>query len=592
VEQTTLPTDSGIPLRTGDFSNLTEALEYAGEGATGFTFYSGRGNITSVLPYAQLRSSARDLGQRLHGLSLPRGSRVALVADTHPDFVQMFFACQYAGLVPVPLPASIHLGGHEAYVRHLQLMLVDCQAHAAFASATFIEFLREASTGLDALRLTGTLDEVRALSPAAQLPPPSGPDELAYLQYTSGSTRFPRGAMITQRAVLNNLAGIFNHGINLVPGDRFFSWLPFYHDMGLVGLLLGGMASQRAVDFLPTRDFAMRPRIWLTIMSRNRSTIAFSPPFGYALAARRLRESDIAQLDLSAWRLAGVGAEMIRPAWLRRFTKTLAPAGFRENCFLPSYGMAECSLGVSFAYATRLQVDTVDRNLLARTGEARPARAAFGEDHVNQFVNCGTPLPDYDVEIRDSLGAPLPDRHCGHIFLRGPSLMAGYLNNPDATGAALCSDGWLNTGDIGYRVGGDLYLTGRSKDLLIINGRNIWPHDLEHVAEQLPEIRLEDTSAFAIPGPDGADVAVLVVQCREVDPQLRAALAERINHAISTEFGITCLIDLVPPRTLPRTSSGKLSRSATRQQFLERSDLDTLFAEPEAALRLSGEVGP
>jgi fatty-acyl-CoA synthase len=187
-------------------------------------------------------------------------------------------------------------------------------------------------------------------------------------------------------------------------------------------------------------------------------------------------------------------------------------------------------------------------------------------------VNCGEPLPGFAVEVRDELGQVLPERQVGRIFLRGPSVMQGYYNSPDTTAEVLSNDGWLNTGDLGYRVDGALYLTGRAKDLLIINGRNIWPQDLESLAEQQPEVRPTDASAFSVPGSDGTEVAVLVVQCRETEPKAQAELADRLHEAISAEFGIRCLIELVPPHTLPRTSSGKLSRSVTRKEFLERHD--------------------
>ena len=298
-------TASGIPLRSADFATLAEALDYAATGDSGFNFYDGRGALTASLPYRELRARAVELARRLAPLG--RGQRLALVADTHPDFAVMLYACQYAGLVPVPLPAAVHLGGREVYIRHLRKMMRDCEAVAAFAPPAFIGFLREATDGLP-LTLSGTMDEFMALDAADELPAPPSADELAYLQYTSGSTRFPRGTMITQAAVMANLKAIFNHGFQLGDDDRFCSWLPYYHDMGLVGIVLGCVATQRSVDYLPTRDFAMRPRLWLTLISRNRCTVSFSPPFGYTLCARRLRSGDAEALDLSAWRVAGVGA--------------------------------------------------------------------------------------------------------------------------------------------------------------------------------------------------------------------------------------------------------------------------------------------
>jgi len=568
------PTNNSLPLKTSGYRSLAEALDYAATGTTGCNFHNGRGELTAVMTYTELRERALDIAARLAGLGLARGSRIALVADTQPDFHVMFFACQYAGLVPVPLPAAVHLGGKSAFVSHLRALLQDCQASAAYASSNFVSFLDEAVKGLD-LAVSGTLSNFQALEPVAGLPEPPAPDELAYLQYTSGSTRFPRGTMITQEAVLSNLAGILQYGVQIRRGDRYVSWLPFYHDMGLVGLILGPVVSQLSVDYMGTRDFAMRPRLWLELMSRNQATISYSPPFGFALCARRLRPSDVERYDLSSWRVAGVGAEMIRAGWLNQFAEALAPANFSDTAFLPCYGMAECSLAVSFApLAQGLEVDRVDADVLAQSRRAEPASSENDNGRITEFVNCGRPLPDYEVEIRDESGCVLDERNCGTIYLRGPSVMSGYANNPEATRASLCEDGWLNTGDVGYRAGDSLFITGRAKDLLIINGRNIWPQDLEYLAEQQPEVRAEDASAFAIPAEDGTEVAVLVVQCREQDPFRQARLVERLKQKIQSEFGIACLIELVPLHTLPRTSSGKLSRSGTKLDFLKRNGLE------------------
>ncbi|MFW5816709.1 MAG: fatty acyl-AMP ligase [Wenzhouxiangella sp.] len=567
------PTDNSLPLKTSGYRSLAEALDYASQGTTGCNFYNGRGELQCSMHYGVLREQAIDLARRLHGMGLERGSRIALVADTHPDFLVFFFACQYAGLVPVPLPAAVHLGGREAFISHLGAMLKDCQARAAFAPASFADFLAEAATGLG-LKVVGTLDAFAQLAPADELPAPPRPDELAYLQYTSGSTRFPRGTMITQEAVLDNLAGILQFGVQIRRGDRFMSWLPYYHDMGLVGLILGPVISQLSVDYLGTREFAMRPRLWLSLMSRNRSTISFSPPFGYALCARRVRAGDLEKFDLSAWRVAGVGAEMIRAPWLQGFADALKPAGFERSAFLPCYGMAECSLAVSFApLGQGLETDHLDAERLASDRIAAPVNSSATDQRVTEFVNCGRPLPGYELEIRTTDGSLAAERECGVIYLRGKSVMRGYANNPAATAAALGPEGWLNTGDVGYRAGDSLFITGRAKDLLIINGRNIWPQDLEYLAEQQPEVRPEDASAFSIPGEDGSEVAVLVVQCREQDSFRQADLVERLKQRIQCEFGIACLIELVPLHTLPRTSSGKLSRSGARLDFINRNHL-------------------
>ncbi len=572
------PTTNNLSLRAGDFSTLPEALDYAAQGQTGYNFYDGRGKLNAVLPYANLREDAQALARRLCSLGLERGARMALVADTHPDFLRFFFACQYAGLVPVPLPASIHMGGRESYINQLRRLLLSCRATVAMATEDFFPFLSEAAEGLS-LRFCGTPEAFAELQPASMPLSPLGPKELAYIQYTSGSTRFPRGVMITQEAVLNNLATIIKHGSKIRLGDRCASWLPFYHDMGLIGLVLVPVASQLSVDYLSTRDFAMRPRLWLSLMTANRATISFAPPFGYELCLQRLRSGDIAKFDLSAWRMAGVGAETIRPEPLHQFAEFLEPCGFNKKAFCGCYGMAECSLAVSFSPLNEgLDVDTVDGDYLSEQRQALPLERISSDDarRTSRFVNCGLPLQDYDVEVRNSKGAELPERCVGTIYVRSPSIMSGYFGDLKLTREVLASDGWFNTGDLGYRVRNSLFITGREKDMIIIKGRNIWPQDLEFLAEQQPEVRTGDASAFSVPGPDGEEKTVMMVQCRVSKDPERADLREKLKRLIYQELGIDCYIDLVPRNTLPRTTSGKLSRSKAQQEFLRRIETEQL----------------
>ena len=566
-------TEHQLPLRPGDFRCLTEALDYAAQGETGMNFYDSRGQLYAAVSYSLLREQSKTLARRLLALGLPRMSRVAVIAETNPDFLRFFFACQYAGLVPVPLPVSVNLGNHRAYVDHLRRMLADCQAKVAMASTDLLELFEEAADGPtkpvvgDAKAFDGLPES------SAELVAPQ-PDDLAYIQYTSGSTRFPQGVMIRQAAVLNNLSGIIRDGVGARAGDRCVSWLPFYHDMGLLGMVLAPLAAQLSVDYLDTRVFAMRPRRWLELMSQSRAAISFGPPFGYDLVARRLRPGEAQRFDLSNWRVAGVGAEMIRAETLNRFARRLAPAGFDPKAFLACYGMAECSLAVSFApLGSGLQLDHVDSEHLATHSEALPVeidsdQAETDPSRFNTYVNCGTHIPNHEVEIRDAQGRSLPERHCGTIHVRGPSVMNGYLGQPEASHKVLSEDGWLNTGDLGYLVGDSIYVTGRQKDLIIVNGRNVWPQDLEHIAEQQPEVRPSDALAFAAPGADGTDRPVIVVQCRESEEVKRAQLVARIKARISEELAIDCIVDLVPLHTLPRTSSGKLSRSEARHNFL------------------------
>ncbi len=584
------PTHNTVPLQNGNFGSLAEALDYAATGRTGYNFYDGRGRLATVLSYLQLQSEARNLAAKLLAVGAERGSRVAIIADTHPDFMKIFFACQYAGLVPVPLPATMFLGGREAYVGQIHRLLRDCQADIAMAPVGFLPFLLEAAKGLELL-FVGRIDDLDGINAGQVKINPSQRCETAYIQYTSGSTRYPRGVVITQKAVMHNLSSIIRTGIKVQEDDRCMSWLPFYHDMGLVGMVLAPMASQMSVDYLNTRDFAMRPRLWLNLISRNQSTISFGPPFGYELCVRRIREPEGGKFKLDCWRIAGIGAEIIRPEPLQQFARILKSSGFDARAFMPCYGMAECSLAVSFMPLGRgLWVDRV------RGGDFTDQNRAFlpvdaddvekGEQ-TNRFVVCGIPLPGYEVEIRDECGNVLPERHCGFLFVRGDSVMEGYFGKEDETREVLSADGWLNTGDMAYLLDGNLVITGRQKDLIIINGRNIWPQDLEFIAEQQPEVRTGDASAFSINGHAGAEKAVLVVQCRGLDVNAYSELAHRLHGLVKREMGIDCMVELVPRNTLPRTTSGKLSRSGARSGFMDRhagskaSLSETLYSFPE-----------
>ena len=562
-----------VLLRKYSFSTLTEALDYASQGQTGYNFYSGTGELAAVLPYATLREEARVLAKKMTRMGAARGARVALVADMNPDFVRFFFACQYAGLTPVPLPAQLQFGGRKAYVAHLRRLLSDCQAELAMAPDAFLPFLTEAAEGSN-VRFLGTPQGYDVLDETDASLNPVGPTDLAYLQYTSGSTHFPRGVMISQKAILSNISAIAQEGVKVREGDRAVSWLPFFHDMGLVGLLLCPMAILVSVDFINTRDFAKRPRLWLRLMSENRATISFSPPFGYELTARRLRDDDVHKYDLRSWRVAGVGAEMIRPEFLRHFADKLRPSGFDDRAFLPCYGMAECSLAVCFGpQGQSLQTDHVDADLLSEHQIAVPVdpRAGNGHARYNTFVNCGLPLSGYEVEIRNSAGQVIPERHCGTLYVRGPSVMSGYWGNPKSMQSVLTEDGWLNTGDLAYRIGSSVVITGREKDMIIVHGRNIWPQDIEHLAELQPDIGTRDALAFSVPGPDGEEQAIVMVQCCVSDEQKNADLAERIHRLIYDELGILCKVVLVPPDSLPLTTSGKPSRSSARKEYIRRT---------------------
>jgi len=557
-------TNQALTQRLADFSTLVEALDYAASGQTGMNFYDRHCHLSTALEYATLRSNAVAIAQRLLGLKLNKGDRVALIADTHPSFVESFFACQYAGLIAVPLLVPSSLGSHRSYVDKLKGLFANCAPAAVLGLEEWLPYIREALG--DARQVfVGTVETLQQL-PAVQALPTVLPEDIAYLQYTSGSTRFPRGVIITQGAVMANVRGIVVDGVGVRAGDRCASWLPFYHDMGLVGFVLAPMAAQLTVDYLHTRDFATRPGQWLRLISQNRVAVSVAPPFGYDLCTRRVRDPEKAALDLSCWRVAGIGAEPIRASVLSRFADCFADNGFDPAAFMPCYGLAESTLAVSFA-RRGLLVDQVDRQVLEHQFKAQTCAA--DDPGSCAFTNCGAPLPGHRVEIRNAVGQVLAEREVGQVFVQGPSVMSGYFNDPQSTRAAL-KEGWLDTGDLGYLCRGEVHITGRSKDLLIVRGRNIWPQDIEYLVESEPELRPGDAIVFVVPGDDEPQV-VVQIQCRIREPERREQLVHTLVAKIISEFGLAADVHLVPPHSLPRTSSGKPSRAEALERFMAQA---------------------
>jgi fatty-acyl-CoA synthase len=337
--------------------------------------------------------------------------------------------------------------------------------------------------------------------------------------------------------------------------------------MGLVGAMLTLVAVQVTADYLPTEFFARRPLLWLELISRHKATVTYSPTFGYELCARRVKPEQVAELDLSSWRVAGLGAEMIRADSMREFSRTFAPAGFNDKAFLSSYGLAECTLAVSFMpINSGIEVDVVDESLLSLEHRAVPATADTAK--TREVVNCGIPMPEYDIDIRDENGDTVGERGVGQIYVRGPSVMSGYFNDPDGTRNVLDDEGWLDTGDMGYMLGPALYIVGRAKDLIILNGRNHWPQDIEWTVEQIEGLRSGDSAAISVPGRGNEEVAMILVQPRVSELEERRKLVDEIKRRVQKDVGISCRVALVKPRSLPRTSSGKLSRVKARASYI------------------------
>jgi fatty-acyl-CoA synthase len=558
---TPTPTAPDRPFRLGGFSTLIEALDFAAGGPTGVNLYGLRGELLAALSYAELRDRARALAGRFLAAGLKTHDRIGLVAETDVDFVTAFFACQYARLTPAPLPLPAPLGGRDAYVEQIGRMLGSAKAAAVFGPEALVPWLADAAKAAGT-PLATTIADLPAAS-AADLPTPA-PEDPCYVQFSSGSTRNPTGVLCTHAALMANTLAIVRHGLKVVPQDRAFSWLPLYHDMGLVGFLMSPLAAQMTVDLMPTGAFVRRPLLWLDLMSKNRATISYSPTFGYELCARRgdgTREG----LDLSAWRVAGCGGDMVRPGPLMAFAERYAAAGFSAKAYVASYGMAEATLALTMApLGAGLQFDTIDVDVMEREGDAT---AGVGE-RTRPFVRCGPVLPAHELEVRDEMGALLPERRVGRIFVRGPSLMREYFGDAEASTRVLGEDGWLDTGDLGYLTGGEVVPTGRAKDLILLNGRNVWPQDLEWTAEsEVERLRSGDVAAFSVDG-EAAEQLVVLVQSRSSDPETRQALLLEVAAVLRARHGVEAQVELVGAHALPQTSSGKLSRSKARALFL------------------------
>jgi fatty-acyl-CoA synthase len=552
----------------GGFATLTAGLDYAARGVTGFNFYSSRGDLEHVLPYRDLRVRSLQTARKLLATGLKRGERVAIVAETSPDFMTVFFGCQYAGLVPCPMPYSMYIGGRDAYVSRIAGMLKTAKARAVILPEDLASHIGEAAATAGTA-IVKTFDELQAEPESIEKLRPFEIDDVAYIQYSSGSTSSPKGVLITQKAIVANTRGILR-GMSVTNDDRALSWLPLYHDMGLVGFCLSPVMGQVTVDYLSTPSFARRPALWLKLMSENRSTLSYAPSFGFDLAARRIN-GEAVTLDLSAWRVAGIGGDMVRADVLDLFAEKLSVAGFDAKAFTPSYGMAESTLAIAIGDITRpVRIDTVDRLHYKQAQRAVPASDELkaSPERVRSFVVCGKPIAGHEVVIRNDAGEDLGEREIGHILFKGPSLMAGYFDNAEATQAIMTADGFMDTGDMGYWLDGELVITGRAKDLILHNGRNIWPQDIEWAAEQVEPLRSGDAAAFAVEGADGDDDVVVLVHCRLADPAEMEDLRRRIAAAVHQTAGVDCTIVLVPPKSLPFTSSGKLSRTAAKDGYL------------------------
>ena len=563
---TPTPNDCDLPRIRAQFETFNDAIDYAAQSKKGLNFHDMRGQLERVYPYSEMRDDALLMAKRLIANGIGKDDRVALIAETGPEFAALFCACVYAGAWPVPLPLPTTFGGKDSYIDQLAVQLESSDPKLLLYPEEIAEMASSAATKQGCVSESWQEFVLRE-APECELPK-ADPEDICYLQYSSGSTRFPTGVAVTHKALLHNLYG---HAVSMQLGenDRCVSWLPLYHDMGLVGCFLSLIANQFSVDYLKPDAFARRPLAWLDMISRNKgNTCSYSPTFGYDICARRISsQSNVAErFDLSRWRVAGNGADMIRPDVMQSFVNAFADAGFSADAFTPSYGLAEAVLAVTvMPPGEGIRVELVEEERLSGTPRdlSRPAR-------YRAIVNCGKPLPDMEVEIRGPEEAgekPRGDHQIGKVWCRGPSVMHSYFRNESATQDCLV-DGWLDTGDMGYTADGYLFIVGRAKDMIIINGKNHWPQDIEWAVEQLPGFNHGDIAAFSVETDNGEEAPAVLVHCRVSDPEERLKLREQISDKVRSVTGMSCVVELIPPRTLPRTSSGKLSRAKAKKLYL------------------------
>lgn len=535
----------------------------------------GEDGNEDAISYARLAAAARAVAAGLLARGAPPGSRVALMLPTGLDFFAAFYGALYAGCVPVPLYPPARPAQLEEHLRRIAGILANAGARWFVADPRARAFAQALADKCPTLAGIVSIAELAGPETAASLPPAAAGD-LAFIQYTSGSTGDPKGVALTHANLLANIRAM-RLAAQATPADVFVSWLPLYHDMGLIGAGLGSMVVGFPLVLMSPLAFLARPARWLEAISRHRGTLSAAPNFAYEICANKLSDADLAGLDLSCWRMACNGAEAVSPVTLERFAARLASCGLCRESLAPVYGLAECSVGLAFPPPGRgPRIDFVARRALADDGIAQPVSEDAPHAQAQAVPGCGHALPGHEIRIVAAAGPAgrvLPERRVGRIQFRGPSATAGYFDNPAAT-AKLFDGDWLNTGDLGYLADGELFVTGREKDIIIRGGHNIHPQELEEAVGRIAGVRAGNVAVFAATDASaGTEGLVVLAEMRTADAAAQTSIRSEIERLAVDLTGLPADdVVLAPPGTVLKTSSGKLRRAACRAAY-ERGEL-------------------
>jgi fatty-acyl-CoA synthase len=547
---------------TSTSSLLTRLETTAGrEGAITFLGSAGDGGAERV-EWGQLHDDARAMAAALQRRGAVAGAHVAILGPTTRALVTSVQATWLCGAATVMLPLPMRLGSIEDFVHQTRARIVASDAVMVLVDRQLAAFLDPQPNDPPIVLLDELLAEGGRAGAAAYERPADDPDALAILQYTSGSTSDPKGVMLPHRCVAANVDSICE-AAELDHRDVGVSWLPLYHDMGLIGLLATPMTTGMDLALAAPQDFLAAPARWMEWMSEFRGTATAGPNFAYALAARALRRGD--RLDLSSLRIAINGAEPIDPDAVAQFADAGARHGLRPEAMFPAFGMAEATLAVTFVRPlSGLTVDVVDRRVLETDSYAAPITENDG--NARHLARLGSPIPGIHIRICDpATGATMHDREVGELEIAGASVTPGYYKHPEATANAF-HDGWLRTGDLAYTVDGELVVCGRIKDVIILGGRNVYPQDVERAVADIAGVRAGNVIAFGTEGRRGKEALVVVAEAKvEEITTVRDAVADRVRGAVGIPPEE---VVLVRPGTLPKTSSGKLQRTLCRERYL------------------------